>query len=648
MDSEKSKISRYLDKAKTLLAPFYFLSKAERSGNGFSSRQTELDKKLIYSLAKSKIPNLRQIKYLKRFLSRKELILINLCLVIIFINLFILGYNFYKNHVKLVPVLGGEYIEGLIGAPGHINPLYANTSDVDSDLSQLIFSSLFKHGQSGELVKDLVTDYAISEDGKTYTLTIRDDGKWHNGEKVTTDDIVFTFNAISNLRYKSPLRISFSGVSLEKVDEKTVKFNLTEPYAAFLELLTFGIIPENLWLPISPEAATLAELNFKPIGSGPYKFKSLTKDKSGNIRSYSLAVNDDDYYGPEPHLENLTFKFFSNFEEAVAALNENSVNGLSYLPSYLKDSLISKDSLNFHRLNQPQITAIFFNQKNNQALADKKVRQALTLALGKNEIVSAIFGEDAYLIDGPILPNNFAYNQEMKKYKFSPEEAEKLLEESGWVRVDLTSEEIEKTETDKESTDEKIRGEAEAKLGMGVGSWRKKDNKFLSITLTTVETENNIKITEKIKSDWEKAGVKTNLNIIPVSQIQAEVIKPKNFESLLYGQVIGNDPDVYTFWHSSQTGEGGLNLADYTNKEIDQLLEDARLTSNQEQRIEKYKKFQEIMAEEVPAIFLYSPYYTYIQSKKIKGFDVKNILTPSHRFSNISDWYIKTGKRIVW
>ncbi len=125
MDSEKSKISRYLEKAKTLLAPFYFLSKAERNDNGFSSRQTELDKKLIYSLAKSKIPNLRQIKYLKRFLSRKELILINLCLAIIFINLFILGYNFYKNHVKLVPVLGGEYIEGLIGAPEHINPLYA-------------------------------------------------------------------------------------------------------------------------------------------------------------------------------------------------------------------------------------------------------------------------------------------------------------------------------------------------------------------------------------------------------------------------------------------------------------------------------------------------------------------------------------------
>ncbi|MDD5291195.1 MAG: ABC transporter substrate-binding protein [Patescibacteria group bacterium] len=646
MDLRNSKISRYLEKAKIFLASFRFLSKAG-NGNGFSSRQTELDKKLIYSLAKSKIPNLRQLKYLKKFLSQKERALINLCLLIIFINLFILGYNFYKDHVRLVPIAGGEYIEGLIGAPKYINPLYASASDVDSDFSQFIFSSLFRHGQNGELVKDLVTDYAVSEDGKTYTLTIREDGKWHNGEKVTTEDIVFTFNALSNLNYKSPLRLSFSGVKIEKVDEKTIKFSLTEPYAAFLELLTFGIIPENLWLPISPEAASLAELNLKPIGSGPYKFKSLTKDKNGNIRNYNLIVNND-YYGLKPKLETLTFKFFSSFEEGVSALNENSVNGLSYLPPALKDNLVSKDSLNFHKLNQPQITAVFLNQKNNPALADKKVRQALALALSKSEIVSSVFGEDAYLIDGPILPSSFAYDQEMKKYKFSPEEADKLLTEAGWIKTDLTAEEIEKAKADGESTDEKIKTEAEAKLAQGAGNWRKKDNKYLAITLTTVGTENNIKITEKIKSFWEKAGVKTNLNITPVSQIQAEVIKPKNYEALLYGQVVGNDPDVYTFWHSSQAGENGSNLANYTNKEIDQLLEDARLAQNKEQRIEKYKKFQEIMAEEAPAIFLYSPYYIYAQSKKIKGFDVKNILTPSNRFANISDWYIKTGKRLIW
>ncbi|MDD5032354.1 MAG: ABC transporter substrate-binding protein, partial [Patescibacteria group bacterium] len=577
----------------------------------------------------------------------KEKALINLCLLIIFINLFVLGYNFYKDHIKLIPVAGGEYIEGLIGAPEYVNPLYAVASDVDSDLSQLIFSSLFRRGQKGELINDLVSDYTLSEDGKTYTLTIREDGRWHNGEKVTAGDIVFTFNAISNSSYKSPLRSSFTGVSIEKVDEKTIKFNLAEPYAAFLELLTFGIIPENLWLPISPEAAGLAELNLKPVGSGPYKFKSLTKDKSGNIRNYNLTINND-YYGPKPYLENLIFKFFPSFEEAVAALNGNNINGLSYLPSALKESLISKDSLNFHKLNQPQITAIFLNQKNNPALADKKVRQALAFALSKSEIVSSVFGEDAYLIDGPILPNSFAYNQEMKKYKFGPEEAEKLLAEAGWAKVDITGEEIAKAETDKGGTDEKIKAEAEMKLAQGVGSWRKKDNKFLAINLTTVETENNIKIAEKIKSFWEKAGVKTNLNIIPVSQIQTEIIKPKNFAALLYGQVVGHDPDVYTFWHSSQASEGGSNLANYTNKDIDQLLEDARLTSNQEQRIEKYKKFQEIIAEEVPAIFLYSPYYTYLQSKKIKGFSVNNILIPSHRFANISDWYVKTGKRLIW
>ncbi|MDD5071246.1 MAG: ABC transporter substrate-binding protein [Patescibacteria group bacterium] len=646
MDSEKNKINHYFQKAKTLLANFRFSFKT-KNGNGFVSKQTQLDKKLIYSLSKSKIPNLRQIKYLKKFLSRRERLLMRFCLVVIIINFFILGHNYYKSHVKLVPVAGGEYIEGLVGAPKHINPLYASANDVDSDIGQLVFSSLFRRDKNGELVNDLATEYALSEDGRTYSLTIRDDGKWHNGDKITVDDIIFTFNAISDLSYKSPLRAGFSGVKLEKIDEKTIKFVLAEPYAAFLELLTFGIIPQNLWLPISPEAAALAELNIKPIGSGPYKFKSLTKDKSGNIRNYNLTVNND-YYGPEPHVENLTFKFFPSFEEAIAALNENSLNGLSYLPAHLKSNIISKDSLDFHKLNQPHITAVFFNQKNNQALADKKIRQALSLALEKNEIVSSVFGEDAYIIDGPILPNNFAYHQEMKKYKYNSEEANKLLDEAGWARADITMEEITAAEINEEETDEKMRREVETKLSMGAGSWRKKDNAYLTITLTTVEKEDNVQIAEKIKNFWEEAGIKTSLNIIPISQIQAGIIKPKNFEALLYGQVVGDDPDVYAFWNSLQIGEGGLNIANYTNKEVDQLLEDARLTSDREQRIEKYKKFQEIIAEDIPAIFLYSPYYTYVQSKKIKGFEVKNISIPGHRFANIFDWYIKTGKRLIW
>ncbi|MFA4941387.1 MAG: ABC transporter substrate-binding protein, partial [Patescibacteria group bacterium] len=339
---------------------------------------------------------MKQIKYIGRFLSPKEAKIIKLCFAVIFINVIFLGYNFWQNHIQTVPIAGGEYTEGLVGTPKHINPIYASTNDVDNDISQLIFSSLFKHGINGELTNDLALEYFVSEDNRTYTISLREDAKWNNGEKLTADDIIFTFDAINNSQYKSPLRASFSGVTLEKIDEKTIKFVLSQPYGAFLELLTFGIIPQNLWLPISAESASLAELNLKPIGSGPYKFKSLTKDKSGNIRSYSLSVNND-YYGEKPYLENITFKFFINFEEAASALNENQINGISYLPQGAKDKLVSQDSLFFHKLNFPQINAIFFNQKNNNILTDKKIRQALSFSINKNEIISTIYKEEAYL-----------------------------------------------------------------------------------------------------------------------------------------------------------------------------------------------------------------------------------------------------------
>ncbi|MFH1427667.1 MAG: peptide ABC transporter substrate-binding protein [Patescibacteria group bacterium] len=630
--------------------------------NGLNGKQTELDKKLIYSLAKSKIPSLKQLKHINKFLNKREQRIIQISLLIIFISFSFLGWRFYNNNLQVIPATGGEYISGLVGTPKYINPLYAMASDVDSDISQLIYSSIFKRGLNGELVNDLATNYTISEDSKIYTVNIKENIKWHNGETFSVDDIIFTFNAIKDKQYNSPLRSSFKGVEIHKVDEQTINFVLAEPYAAFLQLLTFGIIPSHLWSLIAPDSASLAELNLKPIGAGPYKFKSLVKDKAGNIRAYNLIANEY-YYNKKPYIENIVFKLFVNFEEAIISLNGNQIDGLSYLPNQSKDKLIALDSLSLYKLNLPQITSIFFNQKNNSLLENKSIRQALALAINKNEILTDVFPDDIHLIDGPILPNNFAYYNEIKKYKFDQTEANKLLDQTSWVRVEISPTEIEEIQA--EQTNEEVSEEEEAsasenndkeaeekiindKLLLGPGSWRKKGNDYFIIYLTTVETEENIKVAEVIKKYWEEVGVKTIVNIMPINQIQTEVIRSRNFQALLYSQVVGNDPDTYVFWHSSQIGEGGLNIANYTNKEVDQLLEDARLTSNIEVRTEKYKKFQEIIAEDLPVIFLYSPTYTYVQSKKIKGFGVNNILVPRDRFANITDWYIKTGKKLIW
>ena len=604
------------------------------------------DRKLVYSLSKSRIPSFRQLKYLNKYLSSKEILVIKISFFAVFIGLIFLGTRFYLTRLQEVPLRGGVYSEGLIGVPININPLYVDANDVDKDIASLIYSKLFRRNKDGQLDKDLVVNYEVSDDGKIYTFEIRDNVRWHDGAPLTVDDIVFTFNAIKEPRYKSPLRTSFIGVDIEKIDEKKFKFILANPYVAFLDLLNFGILPAEKWYQISPESALTVELNKKPIGSGMYKFDKFTKEKSGNIKEYDLVVNDD-YYGTKPLID-INFKFYAVVDEAIEALNNGLIDGISYLPFDRKGEILTQKNFNLHKLYLPQLSILFFNQKKNVSLADKAIRQALAHGIDKNEIVNLDLNGGAYVVDGPILPNNFAYNDQIKKYDFNKKQANDLLDSVDWKIVEVTDKMVQDAKNNLESSDEELVADANEIIALGVGKWRKKDGKYFALRLVTVDRPEYIKVADRIKMYWEGLGVKTEVEIISVAIAQSGVIKTRNFDVLLYGQVLGADPDPYLFWHSTQTIEGGYNVANFQDKEVDQLLEDARQISKQEERQVKYKKFQEIITEEVPAIFLYSPIYTYPQTKKIKNFNIKDILVPSDRFDNINEWYLKTGKKIIW
>jgi len=647
VDSLRDEIIQFFSKVKNFVFNFGPSIKGFKNIFQHGKAQAELDKKLVFSLAKSRWPSFKQLKYIKKYLNPTEQLAISVCLVAILFSSVFLGARFYKTHLRIIPVAGGDYIEGAIGSIRYINPLYSSVSDLDSDLAELVYSSLFKRGKNAELVNDLAESYEISPDGKTYTIKIRSDAIWHNASPVTVDDVVFTFEAIKNIRYKSPLRTVFIGVEISKVDDKTVKFNLTEPYAAFLDLLNFGILPQELWQQIEPTSASLAELNLKPIGSGRYKFKSLVKDKSGNIRNYILTRNEN-YYGQKAHINTISFKLFGNLEETISALNNNLIDGISYLPEQDKSQVVAQDSLNFYNLSLPKLTAIFFNSKSSLALMDKRVRQALAYAIDKNKIVNEVMLGGARVIDGPILPNSFAYNNEIKKYDYNTATSSRLFNEAGWKTVEITQADIELAKKNLADKDEAVKKQAQVKVGMGAGKWLLKDKNYLTVTLTTVDNQEYGQVAELIVKFWNDLNVKTKINLVSANQIQVDVIKSRNFDALIFGEFTSADPDPYAFWHSSQIGQAGLNIADYANKEIDKLLEDGRLSSDLKARREKYKKFQEIIAEDEPAIFLYSPNYTYVQSKKIKGFNVKSIILPSDRFGDIGQWYINMGKKIVW
>lgn len=563
----------------------------------FRGTSEDLDKKLVYSLSDHKVPNHHQLKYLNKFLSFREFLIIKIAILFIIINVFYLGTVFVKKHLEYIPTNGGTYIEGIVAYPKTVNPIYSPSRDVDNDISRLVYSSLFSYNSNGVLTTDLADNFKIDKKGQEYTIQIKRGVEWHNGEKLTADDVVYTFNIIKDKKYNSPLRRNFEGVKIEKVDNRTVKFILTEPYAPFLELLTFGIIPKNIWENIDSSAILLSELNLKPIGSGPYKFKSLIKNKKGYLKEYHLVVNKD-YYKKKPYIDNIVFKFYVSYPEAIKALNDNQINGLAYLPLNQRSNILAKNSLFFHDLEKDQIISIFFNSNKIKALQDKKVRKALSLAIDRKNISNELYFGTYKLVDGPILEDNFAYNN-IDGIDYNPEEARNILEE-----------------------------------------------KNIEITLSIVDVNNNVALANQIKYYWDKAGVETKIHIINRDNID-NIIKEHNFEALIYGQTVGGDPDIYSFWHSSQISNGS-DIALYDNKQVDDLLIKARTETDKKKRIEEYKQIQEKIVNDYPVVFLFSPSYTYLQSKKIKGFTGKILIKSADRFSNIADWYIKTKKKFVW
>lgn len=607
-------------------------------------KEDNLDKNLIYSLSASNIPNKKQLKHIGKFLTKKERIVIFLTSLLLIISLIYLINLIYNRYWQPFPSSGGTYTEGVLGLPRFINPLYAIDRDVDADLAYLIYSSLFTYNKNGELVGDLVLDWEISEDNLKYTLNIRQDVKWHEEGKLTAEDIFFTFYLIKNPEFRSPWQRNLAGIELEVIDDYTIKFILQEPYAPFFELLTFGILPKFAWEGTNPDFILLSDLNLKPIGSGPYKFKSLTRNKDGEIKSYNLIINED-YYGKRPYLKELIFKFYFDFFQLIQALNNQEIDAVAYLPPELKSEIITKNSFNFNSLLLPQVSILFFNQENNKNLKNKETRKALAISLNRDKLIrEAMFGF-ASRSDGPLPISNFAYNHNLSPLPYNLNKANELLEEAGWQKIKWTDLDDEEHEDLKKDIFE-FSKENQVDINK---TWliNEKRDEFFIINLSIPEGQGNMNLAKLIKEAWERIGIRITIESLNSEQIQTKIITNQDFSILLQRQVIGFDPDVSAFWHSSQA-ESGLNLINYNNKEVDELLAKARqVVDSQEERIRKYHEFQEIIVADLPAIFLFSPNYLYIQNKKLKGFNTVVIIKPRYRFSSIDNWYTKTKKRFI-
>ncbi|MCH7883256.1 peptide ABC transporter substrate-binding protein [Patescibacteria group bacterium] len=547
--------------------------------------------------------------------------------VTVLILIFIMGigtvgvWTQLQNRFALaLPISGGSFKEGIVGIPHLVNPLLAST-DVDRDLVNLLYAGLMKPDGHGELEKNMASAVEISQDGLSYTFTLKNDLVWHDGEPLTTRDIAFTIQAVKNPALKSPLRANWEGVEIEVIDDKTIRFWLKRAYAPFLGNATLGILPKHIWKDTTPEQFSLSELNRRVIGSGPYKIQRIKRNTEGIVTVYRLKAFKS-YALKKPFITRIELLFYNSEDELLTAFKKGGVDAASSLSAENVNSLREEKNIEkrLKTLTLPRIFGVFFNQNKSELLQSKKIREALDKAVDKPRLVEEVLGGYGVTLDDPIPPDIVEYAPPFQLTSFNLASAEAILENAGWKINDET----------------KIREKKE----------KKKGSVELQFSLSTANTPELVAVAQRLRTMWQTLGVKTDIRIFEIGDLNQNVIRPREYEALLFGEVIGLDPDLFAFWHSSQMNDPGLNIALYANKNVDKLLEEARTITDRAKRKNKYVEFLKEIRQDVPAVFLYSPHYLYIAPPSLKGFDTEIITIPGERFANVHRWHMYTER--VW
>lgn len=525
-----------------------------------------------------------------------------------------------------VPTQGGSFTEGVVGPARFINPLLA-LSGPDKDLTALVYSGLMRATPVGTIVPDLANSYEVSEDGTVYTFTLREGLTFHDGEPLTSQDVLFTIQRAQNPDIKSVQRADWDGVSIETPDTRTIVFTLPHAYAPFLENTTIGILPKHLWENVSPEEFQFNPLNVRPVGSGPYRIKNLETNGTGAAVRYELASFDGFAFG-EPHIGTITLLFFPNEEELVQAFNSKRVDSIAGISPTAVEEL-SRDDAHIVHVPLPRTFGVFFNQNQNTLLADIAVRAALSASVNKESIVGEILKGYGAVLDGPVPPGILG--------AVAPATPTPLAESMGGS-APAASEHTEEARAILARNDWEFDEEA--------GVWENEDGTPLKLTLATADEPILVETAEKIAESWQELGISVETHVYPLSELNTIVLRPRNYEAILFGEIVGRTLDLFAFWHSSQRNDPGLNLALYTNARADSLLAEARATTNKRERDELYQEFAKIVSEDRPAVFLYAPEFIYIVPEELKGIELGALTQPAERYLNVHEWYTDTER--VW
>lgn len=537
--------------------------------------------------------------------------LLKLTVLVAVTSLFFIGLAINKQYISQTPANGGTIVEGVIGTPRFVNPVLAVTR-ADQDMSALIYSGLLKLGPDGTLVEEVAEEITLQPDDRTYHIKLREDVVFHDGHPMTARDVAYTIALIQNPNLKSPLQGNWDNVLVEELSEYELNVVVDEPYAPFIENFTIGILPRHIWDALPIEQLPFSQYNTEPIGSGPFRITEVKRNTGGLINSYTLTAFSAALEPPK--IDRLIMRFFQNAGELQLAFeNQEIMNTASLPPTALGE--IERFDAEIIQEPLPRLFSIFLNQNRSSALRDKRVRQALSLAIGRQELVDTVLNGYGIPSTSPVPPQlSKVESDSFASTTTTPNDPIALLKQAGW----------------NQNSDD---------------NWQKtidQETITLSVTISTVNTPTFEATANAVADDWRALGVLVRIEQFEQADLLQGVIRPRNFEALLFGNDLSRSFDLYPFWHSSQKDDPGLNVAQYTNADVDALLETMRINSSSEERLVALKRTEEIIADEVPAIFLYVPTFTYVVSSDISLAPLTNIDRPHERFSNISDWHVET------
>ena len=516
------------------------------------------------------------------------------------------------------PSTGGVYTEALIGSFKRLNPILDSYNQPDQDVDQLLFSSLVRFDERGLPQPDLAESWGYSQDGTLYNVSLRPGMVWHDGQPLTADDVLFTISLLKTKNALIPSDISafWNDVQVKKFSNTQLQFRLPEAFSPFLNYLTFKVLPKHLLENVSLDAMVNSPFDMNPVGSGPYRFNRLMVE-NGKITGVVLDLFNK-YYAKKPFIQRIVFRYYPDGQSAFTAYQAGDVQGVSritadVLPAALKDANLALFS---GRL--PSLTLIYLNLNNPEVpfFKDANFRRALLTAINRPLIIKNVLQGQGEIANGPILPGTWAYDSSIEKINYDPVAVSQLLNSAGYTSSGSP------------------------------GGLTMKDGTPVKFTLLYPEDPTHEAIAQIIKSDWEAMGANVSLDAQSYDTILNDRLDQRVYQAALVEINYSNspDPDPYPFWDQGQA-TGGQNYSQWQNKTASEYLEQARVVNDIDERARYYRNFQVLFSQDLPALPLFYPIYTYGVDKAIQGVQMGPLYSPCDRFDTISDWYLVSNRQ---